>query len=108
MKYKVAKYKIEAEMKQRRKFIIYTLAHPETKQIFYVGSTMMPYTRLNSHKQTFGFKPVMEEVETVFGLGKFGRAGVSELEAYWIQQFKSWGFNLTNSNSIAKKVKQLA
>lgn len=88
------------------KTFIYTLEHPITNEISYVGKTNSPDRRLHHH-WTVGFKsnnktgnwlkslkkvnlkPIMtiiDETETDWQL----------IEQYWIQQFKCWGFRLTN------------
>jgi len=89
---------------------IYTLSDPETNEIRYVGKTIGTLnSRLSKHLcdskrrgwkyHTInwinlllkrGLKPKIELIEEVLDSEwKFW-------EKYWINQFKSWGFNLTN------------
>lgn len=87
--------------------IIYTLEHPITHEIRYVGKTVKTLRiRLWSHKSeksnTYkcnwvqslikqNLMPVIKIVETVEdSIG-------SATEIYWIEQFKHWGFRLTNA-----------
>ena len=89
---------------------IYTLKDPTTNEIRYVGKTIQKLkSRLNAHIQDSiksdsnchkinwinkivksGNKPIIEEVDRVSTDWQFW-------EKYWISQFKSWGFNLTNA-----------
>ena len=86
---------------------IYTLEHPETGEVRYVGKTGEPlFKRLakhvyeskhsNSHRANWinslcknGMRPKIDLLEEV------GDDWV-ECEKYWIAQFKAWGFNLVN------------
>lgn len=92
--------------------IIYTLAHPITKEIRYVGKTKnfnkrrYCHNNINyqkSHKTHLAswlknilndnLKPIMEIIDIVED---------SEwvfTEIYWICQFKAWGFNLVNHST---------
>lgn len=88
---------------------IYTLAHPDTNEVFYIGKTSMELSRrlschwtqksdslgkrmkdkMNELKQA-NKKPVIELIEIChWQEGK-------RLEEYWTQQFSSWGFILSN------------
>jgi hypothetical protein len=86
---------------------IYTLSDPRTNQVRYVGKTVNPKQRKhnhsniardkNTHKRNWinqlkkeGIKPVFEIIDEVTEDWKFW-------ERYWIQQFKIWGFSLTNT-----------
>lgn len=91
---------------------IYTLAHPITKEIRYVGRTKNPLSwrksnhnteaRLNKsngrktnwikslHRE--GLRPIIEPLEVVNCSWQESHL----IENYWISQFKAWGFNLVN------------
>jgi excinuclease UvrABC nuclease subunit len=86
---------------------IYTLSHPLTGEVRYIGKTVNLRRRLSEHctKKNYhckksewvkallsqGLRPVIlviDEVEKEF---------VNETEQYWISQFKTWDFNLLNT-----------
>lgn len=90
------------------KTFIYTLSDPVTNEIRYVGKANDIKKRLNchmtrsnliktSHKNSWikslikkGLKPIIEPIDEVL---------VSDWEfweIYWISQFKTWGYSLTN------------
>lgn len=87
---------------------IYTLEHPITKDIRYIGQSINPINRLSNHLATStknrntrthkwilslinqGLKPVMHILDTS------DTNNIDQLEMYWISQLKSWNFNLTN------------
>jgi len=87
---------------------IYSLAHPITNEIRYIGKTCNPLKqRLNEHiyeckrsrrRTTNWLKslikqdliPIIEEIE------ECSCELACEIESYWINQFNQWGFNLTN------------
>lgn len=87
---------------------IYTLSDPVTYQVRYVGKSNNPLSRYRSHyykcenesqhKRNWinsikksGLKPILDIVDEIpISEWKFW-------ETYWIQQFKVWGFKLTNS-----------
>lgn len=88
--------------------IIYTLSDPLNYQIRYVGKTKCTIQkRLNHHINksknnptthrdnwiksllTKGFLPIIEVVDE----------DIVDYESFWINQFVSWGFNLTNMTS---------
>lgn len=86
---------------------IYTLSDPRTKEVRYVGKTVNPKQRRHNHsniardkgthkrnwinqlKQN-NLRPIFEIIDEVEENWKFW-------EKYWIQQFKAWGFSLTNA-----------
>lgn len=91
-----------------KKCKIYTLKHPTTNEIRYVGKTTQPLLkRLGQHmdyakkKRTKTgswiqslvkqeLKPIIEELDEV-------SVELTVItEQYWISQFKAWGFRLTN------------
>lgn len=87
---------------------IYTLAHPDTGYIFYIGQTTMPLKgRLHCHwttnadigekmmaymkeLKTIGKRPVIEPLDTCEYKNK------KDLECFWIQTISGWGYNLVN------------
>jgi hypothetical protein len=87
------------------KTYIYTLEHPETKEIKYIGKTNNPQRRLRHHLakkkskcyvnswldslKNKGLKPIMTIIDET-------EEDWQSLEIYWIAQFKAWGFNLCN------------
>lgn len=91
-----------------KKTFIYVLIDPRTNQVRYVGKTDNIRKRYNhhliyngkSHKtswiknlKTNGCKPIIEVIDEVPLIDwKFW-------EVYWISQFKTWGFDLTNNTN---------
>lgn len=89
------------------KYYVYTLAHPITNEIRYIGKTNRLIQTLSRHfrdkKLTYktswikslkrqNFKPVIEVLE------EFDNELESyQAETYWIRQFRAWGFRLVNS-----------
>ncbi len=87
---------------------IYTLSHPITGEIRYVGKTAQPlYRRLNSHRQNrkrtethtahwvrslyeLDLRPVIEEIDLVPDHES------CESEMYWIRWYRNLGARLTN------------
>lgn len=91
---------------------IYTLSHPETLEIRYIGVTnnikiryknhINPYG--NTHKECWvksllkqGLKPIISIIDEFST-----HEEAYEFESYWIQQFKTWGFNLVNHSEGGK------
>jgi hypothetical protein len=87
---------------------IYVLKDPITNEIRYVGKSINPHDRCrkhiseakltgaNNHRVNWiksllndGLKPTMEIIDGIQGDWEW-------LEQYWISQFITWGFNLTN------------
>lgn len=94
-----------------KEVFIYTLRHPITKEIRYIGKTVKSLQkRLNNHifesKELkchrhkwvnsilqIGLKPEIELIDIVkIDNWQFW-------ESYWIEQFKYWGFNLVNGTA---------
>lgn len=87
------------------KTFIYTLTDPRTNQVRYVGKSNKPNKRLSTHlsrteknyKHSWllnlannGLKPILDIIDEIpLEDWKFW-------ESYWISQFKTWGFDLTN------------
>lgn len=87
---------------------IYTLSDPITKEIRYVGKTKYSLSkRLKGHCWAHPSKTT-HCYNWITSLAKKGKLPIIELveevseedwiimERYWISQFKTWGFNLTN------------
>jgi len=92
------------------KTFIYTLSDPNTKEIRYIGKSNNLNYRLKKHinesknKRTHkekwvdslivkGLSPIIEILDIV------DETAWSFYETYWISQFKTWGFDLTNGTS---------
>lgn len=92
------------------KVYIYTLEHPITKEVRYVGKTKNPKERFHnhcnrlhnehSHKRNWinslkkeGLRPVMKILDEVLD------SDWKYWEKYWILQLRCWGFNLVNHTS---------
>lgn len=87
---------------------IYTLEHPITNEIVYVGKTITSLSnRLSGHMidskrynrkisnwikklSKENLKPIIKELDIC------DEKDSSKLEIFYIQMFKSWGFNLKN------------
>jgi len=87
---------------------IYTLSHPLTGEVKYVGKSIDTKDRLRQHIKiakygrinnlscnwvksllSQGLKPKMDVIDETVGEWEW-------LEMYWISQFKTWGFKLKN------------
>jgi len=99
------------------KTYIYTLSHPLTKEIRYVGKTIDVKRRYydyispnsgdvikNNHKGAWlrslkksGLNPVIDVIDEIEDVNW------DWLEIYWISQFKAWGFDLLNVHSGGSK-----
>jgi predicted GIY-YIG superfamily endonuclease len=92
------------------KVYIYTLEHPVTKEVRYIGKTKNPKERFHNHcnklhnKHTHkrnwinslrnqGLKPKMNILDEVT------ESEWKYWEKFWIEQFRQWGFNLVNHTS---------
>ena len=88
------------------KYYLYTLAHPNTNEIKYVGKTNNIAKRYSNHlndksksyKNSWiksllneGLLPIIEILEEFDN-----ELDCYNAEIYWIEQLKIWGFNLTN------------
>jgi len=84
---------------------IYTLSHPITDEIKYVGKSDNPAYRLINHCKD---KRLTKNKSWILGLQKSGLKPKLEIideikktewefwEVYWISQMKAWGFKLNN------------
>lgn len=92
------------------KVYIYTLEHPITKEVRYVGKTKNPKERFHNHcnrlhnehshkrnwinsLRSIGLKPKMNILDEV------NESEWKYWEKYWIEQFRQWGFDLVNHTS---------
>jgi hypothetical protein len=91
------------------KTYIYILQHPITNDVRYVGKSINPKRRYYSHLcnkdkikthiynwikslKNNNLKPIMTVIDET-------ENNWQELEKYWIEQFKQWGFNLCNTSN---------
>lgn len=98
-------------MKSPRRYLIYTLSHPETGEVRYVGKTTIGLkNRLKGHRanarrqlklgqksyianwiNSLPSSPIIEELEELVD-----EAALSEAEVFWIENFRWLGFRLVN------------
>lgn len=101
-------------------YSIYTLAHPETNIIFYVGKTISMKNRYKAHLNLKGADanlksniigymlengkmPVIEEIDSIECVYREDEDLVNEMEVYWMHQLKSWGMPLSNVAGLYTK-----
>jgi len=89
---------------------IYTLSHPETGEIRYVGRTIRKLSsrlkqhiydsKKHSHHNSNWIKGLSKKklVPKIELLDMCDEKSWSYTEQYWISQLKAWGFRLTNDN----------
>src|ERR1035437_6239545 len=87
---------------------IYTLKDPTTNEIRYIGKTSYVKQRLYAHIKECKTNMKSHKISWVKSLLEKGEKPIIEIidevpiseweywEIYWISQFKTWGFNLTN------------
>lgn len=85
---------------------IYTLAHPLTGEIRYIGKTVQKLkyrltqhlTEKSNHKRANWIKSLKKQnlKPMIESLEECSWEESSTREIYWISQFKTWGFRLTN------------
>lgn len=91
-----------------KKYYIYTLDNDGI--IFYIGKTSDTTTRLRKHKSESKFKRTHKEkyINKLIRESKEVNLSILDIvdeesvnywETYWIEQFKQWGFNLTNATT---------
>lgn len=87
--------------------VIYTIAHPVTNNIVYVGASKNLSKRIAIHTTTRSTSPIsiyIQSLKKQYLLPKIeciDHCDSDELmyfEKYWIQQLQSWGFDLLNKN----------
>jgi len=98
---------------------IYVLKNPENNEVFYVGKTVKDLKiRLSGHmgdlgsesakgqylKKLFekGAKPIIEDVETIYGTCYIDKAKALEREIFWIKYYLSNGSPLTNISGTSE------
>jgi hypothetical protein len=103
--------------------LIYTLSNPLTGNPFYIGRTTKLSARLCGHIldatnykskkgdiirniANTGLKPTIEEVDRIECKSKLDEKRANDLEEYWINQFRAWGFDLVNTFGIKIKYKE--
>lgn len=91
---------------------IYTLSHPITHQVRYIGKSDNPDYRLVNHCKD---KRLTKNRTWILGLKKEGLKPLMEIidevkksewefwEQFWISQVKAWGFNLNNMTNGGNK-----
>lgn len=92
----------------KKSVTVYSLAHPETKEVFYIGRTSMSLVgRLCCHmtnkaKWNKQYEKYMEPIRKkgipviIEELDTCAYDDRKKVEEYWIQQFATWGFKLMN------------
>jgi len=93
---------------------IYTLRNPINNEIFYVGQTFQTLVeRLHGHLNETGgsnrdkinyiktlvdngYKPIIEEIETIHSTCYIDKASINERESYWIKYYRGIGCKLLN------------
>ena len=88
------------------KYYIYTLSHPITNEVKYIGKTNNISKRYSAHLndksksyKNSWIKSLLNEdlLPVIEILEEFDNELLCyNAEIYWIEQFRSWGFNLTN------------
>lgn len=81
---------------------IYTLSYETENNLFYVGSSTNPKSRLQSHRTKFGYNTTMSIVDDVEFINK---DDLLRLEIFWNDLFKQWGFNLKNKDCHPRRIK---
>lgn len=86
---------------------IYTISHPTTNHIVYVGKTYCFEQRKYQHTHGYGNCKINEWERALLKQGLIPIVEILEetetfisfdIEMYWINQLISWGFTLLNSN----------
>jgi group I intron endonuclease len=87
---------------------IYTLEHPITHEIRYIGKTTQPLNKRlkahvyeskqkNNHKCNWVYKLITNNLTPIIKILDIVTEKEWEFwESYWIEQFKTWGYNLVN------------
>ena len=94
--------------------VIYTIAHPLTNEIVYVGASKNLSKRAACHINSTGKTPIAKYIynlKSIYLLPKIEIIEIGDndelmfLERYWISQLSAWGFNLLNINKTEVKKK---
>lgn len=102
---------------KKGKYYIYTLEDPETNDIRYVGQTNNLQNRYRQHICLKGGRKIYSKawIKSLSNRGLLPLLkvldegtvdNINELEIYWISQFKTWGFKLTNLTSGGEGTKE--
>lgn len=98
---------------------IYSMSHPLTKQVFYVGKTINLSNRAKEHNynttsermcnmiksiKKLGMVPIFEELDYIVS---DSYREVEALENYWIDQVRQWGFTLLNYSGNLARYKEI-
>ncbi len=98
-------------MKNKTTFIYTLSTKEEPNNIRYIGKTDNPKDRIERHTQPYYLKEGTYKANWLKSELKKGNTPVLNIidevyhdnwqfwESYWIEQFKAWGFNLTNGTS---------
>lgn len=91
---------------------IYTLTDPTSKEIRYIGKTKNIKNRLMRHMSSSNLKETWTSknkwlkylknnklMPIIEILDEGDESNINILEIYWISQFKTWGFKLTNETN---------
>jgi hypothetical protein len=87
--------------------VIYTISHPLTNEVVYVGASKMLAKRTSAHVSSKSNQPVSIFIRSLrdnYMLPKIEVIDICDsdelmyFEQYWIHQLKAWGFNLLNKN----------
>lgn len=62
---------------------------------FYIGKTVNPSHRINSHIQKWGKDVTLVIIDEIVG----DKTQWVPIESYWIEQYKQWGYVLENKNN---------
>lgn len=98
---------------------IYTLTNPINNLVFYIGSaydverrffqhindsTYYSGKNLTKYINKMNCRPVIEVVDEILVMNK---REALKTEIYWIDQFRQWGFRLTNSQFNLSKISDI-
>lgn len=104
-------------------YFIYTLSHPYTDEVFYVGQSTRPEDRYYLHVVPLRTKSYLskEKVSNVLQycitneivpvchvIDKIETTELTDamrLEEYWLQQFRAWGFHMVNHFKVTPKLR---
>lgn len=99
------------------RYSIYTLSHPATNLVFYVGKSVNVPSRYKTHLNLNesdksikaaiinymlenGYMPIVEEIDHFECKYREDEDYVNELEIYWMHQLKSWGMPICNYRGL--------
>lgn len=99
--------------------VIYTVSHPITKEVVYVGATKNIKKRRKEHRRKLGAHDNLKDYMTcLWNQGLFALVEeidqveeefANDCETYWIHQLSCWGFNIINKvKTIRTKTPKLS